>query len=195
MNIQGLLPAITSPLLSQSARPAATSSAKSNSSTSPGNGTSATSLQDTFLNLLVTELQNQDPTAPVDPTQMVGQLVSLNQLDQLIAINSTLSSLTGGDGGGEQCAGNQGDGAERAGRGNDSSGSGHDAWGRSKLGIGGRDGAATTATGRRQGRQHKFAHEPVRQHEHTCPERNLLTNRRQLDVIVCDPTLRLGSLV
>jgi len=29
----------------------------------------------------------------VDPTEMVGQLVSLNQLDQLISINSTLSGL------------------------------------------------------------------------------------------------------
>ena len=94
MNIQGMLPAITSPLLSQSARPAAAkSNASSNSSSSSAPGTSATSLQDTFLNLLVTELQNQDPTAPVDPTQIVGQLVSLNQLDQLISINSTLSGL------------------------------------------------------------------------------------------------------
>ena len=57
-------------------------------------GDSSTSLQDTFLNLLTTELQNQDPTAPVDPTAMVGQLVSLNQLDQLISINQTLSSMT-----------------------------------------------------------------------------------------------------
>jgi flagellar basal-body rod modification protein FlgD len=95
MNIQGILPAITSPLLGQSAnaaKPAATSNATSSSSTSAP-GTSATSLQETFLNLLVTELQNQDPTAPVDPTEMVGQLVSLNQLDQLISINSTLSGL------------------------------------------------------------------------------------------------------
>jgi len=94
MNIQGILPAITSPLLSQTARPAATSGAKSSTSTSTANGTSATSLQDTFLNLLVTEMQNQDPTSPVDPTTMVSQMVSLNQLDQLISINSTLSNLT-----------------------------------------------------------------------------------------------------
>jgi flagellar basal-body rod modification protein FlgD len=97
MNIQGLLPAITSPLLGQSAnaaKPAATSNSNaSSSSSSSTNSTSASSLQETFLNLLVTELQNQDPTAPVDPTQMVGQLVSLNQLDQLISINATLSGL------------------------------------------------------------------------------------------------------
>jgi hypothetical protein len=32
----------------------------------------------TFLSLLAQELQNQDPTAPVDPTAMVGQMISLN---------------------------------------------------------------------------------------------------------------------
>jgi hypothetical protein len=47
------------------------------------------------MDLLVTELQNQDPTAPVDPTEMVTQMVSLNSLDQLISINSTLESLSG----------------------------------------------------------------------------------------------------
>jgi flagellar basal-body rod modification protein FlgD len=96
MNIQGILPAITSALLGQSAsapKAAATSTTSGSSSTSTS-GTSSTSLQQTFLNLLVTELQNQDPTAPVDPTEMVGQLVSLNQLDQLISINSILGGLT-----------------------------------------------------------------------------------------------------
>jgi len=57
---------------------------------------SSSSLESTFLNLLVTELQNQDPTQPVDPTEMVGQMVSLNQLDQLISINQTLSNLSSG---------------------------------------------------------------------------------------------------
>jgi flagellar basal-body rod modification protein FlgD len=44
--------------------------------------------------LLVKELQNQDPTAPVDSTAMVGQMISLNSLDQLISINQTLSTAT-----------------------------------------------------------------------------------------------------
>jgi flagellar basal-body rod modification protein FlgD len=94
MNIQGILPAITAPLLGQSAHSTAIkSNATSGTSSTSGNGTSSSSLQETFLNLLVTELQNQDPTAPVDPTEMVGQLVSLNQLDQLISINSILGGL------------------------------------------------------------------------------------------------------
>ena len=47
----------------------------------------------------MTELQNQDPTSPVDPTAMVGQMVSLNQLDQLIAINQTLDNMSSGTSG------------------------------------------------------------------------------------------------
>jgi len=47
----------------------------------------------TFLTLLTTELKVQDPTAPLDPTQMVGQIVSLNQLGELMQINQTLQSM------------------------------------------------------------------------------------------------------
>jgi flagellar basal-body rod modification protein FlgD len=96
MNIQGLIPAITGPLQTGNANAVANAASTPSNSSTTGTGESATSLQDTFLNLLVTELQNQDPTAPVDPTAMVGQLVSLNQLDQLISINQTLSSLAPG---------------------------------------------------------------------------------------------------
>jgi len=62
--------------------------------TGTGSSTSSTSsaggLGTTFLNLLSQELKNQDPTAPVDSTAMVGQMISLNQLDQLISINHRL---------------------------------------------------------------------------------------------------------
>jgi flagellar basal-body rod modification protein FlgD len=57
--------------------------------------TSAGSIGSTFLTLLVQELQNQDPTAPMDSTQMVGQMISLNQLDQLTSINQVLSDTFG----------------------------------------------------------------------------------------------------
>ncbi|HME31684.1 MAG TPA: flagellar hook capping FlgD N-terminal domain-containing protein [Terriglobales bacterium] len=52
---------------------------------------STESIDTTFLNLLVTELKTQDPTSPMDPTAMVGQMVSLNQLDQLIGIRELLT--------------------------------------------------------------------------------------------------------
>src|SRR5450755_3751632 len=95
MNIQGFTPSVAAPQMAQnaSAPRAATNSSSSSSSTDSASATSSTSLQSTFLNLLVTELQNQDPTSPVDPTAMVGQMVSLNQLDQLISINQTLQNL------------------------------------------------------------------------------------------------------
>ena len=75
-----------------------------------GNSTSISSsgsgLDTTFLNLLAQELQNQDPTAPVDSTAMVGQMISLNQLDQLISINQTVTgSTTSGASGLVQAAG------------------------------------------------------------------------------------------
>ena len=69
---------------------ATTAKGRESSASIPG---SAKSIGTTFLNLLAQELQNQDPTAPVDSTAMVGQMISLNQLDQLISINQ---GITGG---------------------------------------------------------------------------------------------------
>jgi flagellar basal-body rod modification protein FlgD len=75
----------------------ATSGTTSGASTSSASSTS--SIDSTFLSLLTDELQNQDPTAPMDSTQMVGQMISLNQLDQLISINAavggTATTITG----------------------------------------------------------------------------------------------------
>ena len=59
---------------------------------STGTGLDDTTTGTTFLSLLVDELQNQDPTAPMDSTAMVGQMISLNQLDQLVSINSELGA-------------------------------------------------------------------------------------------------------
>jgi len=89
MNIQGVHPTMSAPIQAQSASGASSSGGGTSSSQ-----TSGSDLQSTFLNLLVTELQNQDPTTPVDPTQMVGQMVSLNELDQLISINQTLTQMS-----------------------------------------------------------------------------------------------------
>jgi flagellar basal-body rod modification protein FlgD len=94
MNIQGYMPMINAPLQAQASSTNGTSGSNSSSDTG-SSSLSSGNLQATFLNLLVTELQNQDPTQPVDPTEMVGQMVSLNELDQLISINQTLSGLAG----------------------------------------------------------------------------------------------------
>lgn len=59
---------------------------------------SATISANDFLTLLVTEMQNQDPTADTDPNEYINQLVNVNSLEQLIDINQTLSTAMGGTG-------------------------------------------------------------------------------------------------
>lgn len=49
-----------------------------------------------FLQLLVAQLQNQDPTAPQDGTQFVAQLAQFSSLEQLIAIRGDMDSVTQG---------------------------------------------------------------------------------------------------
>jgi flagellar basal-body rod modification protein FlgD len=66
--------------------------AQSSDSTS-SNG--ATISANDFLTLLVTEMQNQDPTANTDPNEYINQLVNVNSLEQLISINQTLSTAIG----------------------------------------------------------------------------------------------------
>jgi flagellar basal-body rod modification protein FlgD len=48
---------------------------------------------DTFLKLLTTQLRNQDPTDPMDPNQMVGQLSQFAMVEQQIAMNKHMTSL------------------------------------------------------------------------------------------------------
>jgi flagellar basal-body rod modification protein FlgD len=61
-----------------------------NSGSSP-----ATISANDFLTLLVTEMQNQDPTASTDPNEYINQLVQVNSLEQLIGINQTLTTDLG----------------------------------------------------------------------------------------------------
>ncbi|MFM0596771.1 MULTISPECIES: flagellar hook assembly protein FlgD [Paraburkholderia] len=63
------------------------------SSTSSSSSTSASSLQQTFLQLLVAQLQNQDPTNPMDSSQMTSQLAQINTVSGISQLNTTLSSL------------------------------------------------------------------------------------------------------
>ncbi|WP_179405431.1 flagellar hook assembly protein FlgD [Burkholderia guangdongensis] len=63
------------------------------SATSLG-GTSASDLQSTFLQLLVTQLQNQDPTNPVDSSQMTSQLAQISTVSGIAQLNTSLTSLS-----------------------------------------------------------------------------------------------------
>jgi len=46
----------------------------------------------TFLTLLMTELKAQDPTSPMDPTQMVGQMVQFNTLGEIMKIRELIQT-------------------------------------------------------------------------------------------------------
>ncbi|HZZ11369.1 MAG TPA: flagellar hook capping FlgD N-terminal domain-containing protein, partial [Paraburkholderia sp.] len=66
--------------------------------TAAGAGQSTASQQlagnfDTFLTLLTTQLQNQDPLSPMDSTQFTQQLVAFSGVEQQINTNNNLQSL------------------------------------------------------------------------------------------------------
>ena len=66
----------------------------STSSTSGTSGTSAADLQNTFLQLLVAQLKNQDPTNPMDSSQMTSQLAQISTVQGISQLNTSLSSLS-----------------------------------------------------------------------------------------------------
>src|SRR5580698_7887306 len=46
-----------------------------------------------FLSLLMTQLQNQDPTSPLDSNQFTSELVQFTSVEQQIDTNSNLTQL------------------------------------------------------------------------------------------------------
>ncbi len=50
---------------------------------------------DSFLKLLVAQLQNQDPLAPMDATEFTSQLVQFSGVEQAISTNKNLERLLG----------------------------------------------------------------------------------------------------
>ena len=74
----------------QAATTAATAGSNTKSSSALG---SLSSNLDTFLKLLMSQLQNQDPTKPMDSTQFTSQLVQYSSVEQQIQTNSNLTNL------------------------------------------------------------------------------------------------------
>jgi flagellar basal-body rod modification protein FlgD len=81
-------------LVGTGANPLAKTASPMDSSSSSSSDSATISAND-FLTLLVTEMQNQDPTADTDPNEYINQLVSVNSLEQLIDINATLTKDAG----------------------------------------------------------------------------------------------------
>ncbi len=49
--------------------------------------------RDTFLQLLVTQIRNQDPLSPQDPTEFVTQLAQFSSLEQLLEMRQSLQTI------------------------------------------------------------------------------------------------------
>lgn len=75
-----------------------TSSALASSSSTSSSGSSTSSaadLQNQFLTLLVAQMKNQDPTNPMDNSQLTSQLAQISTLNGIEQLNTTLGSISG----------------------------------------------------------------------------------------------------
>jgi flagellar basal-body rod modification protein FlgD len=71
-----------------------TANAAANQKSSGSDSTDATTAYETFLNLLVTQLQHQDPLNPTDSTQFTSQLIQLSNVEQQEQTNAQLASIS-----------------------------------------------------------------------------------------------------
>ncbi len=69
-----------------------TTAAAAPTNTNAAAGTTPALNASDFLQILVAEFQNQDPTSPTDPTQYASQMVEFSNLGQLQSINTDLQS-------------------------------------------------------------------------------------------------------
>lgn len=67
------------------------------STTAESNATAASNKAaldyDTFLQLLIAQMQNQDPTEPMDSSEQIAQLATFSQVEQTIETNKNLEAL------------------------------------------------------------------------------------------------------
>ena len=83
---------IANPLTAKAVSGTPSGSSTTTTSATPGDPLASES---TFLTLLVSQLQNQDPLNPTDSNEFVSQLTSYSQLEQLIDINKNTTAATG----------------------------------------------------------------------------------------------------
>ena len=85
-----------SSLTSKAQANAATTSANSGSATASSASNPLASLTNnfnSFLHLLLTQMQNQDPSSPMDTNQFTSELVQFSQVEQQITTNGSLTTL------------------------------------------------------------------------------------------------------
>jgi flagellar basal-body rod modification protein FlgD len=85
-----------------------TSGSTSSSSTSSSSSLGGMATEQTFLQLLVAQLENQDPDNPQDGTQFVSQLAQFSSLEQQIQMRTDLDSINKDLGQPAQTTGTQG---------------------------------------------------------------------------------------
>ena len=67
--------------------------------TGAGTVTSPAPSEQMFLQLLVSQLQNQDPLNPADSTQFVSQLAQFSELENVIGIRTDIETAMGNNAG------------------------------------------------------------------------------------------------
>jgi len=65
----------------------------SNSATANSNALNPTANEQTFLQLLVAQLKNQDPTQPQDGTQFVAELAQFSSVEEELGMKSDLDNI------------------------------------------------------------------------------------------------------
>jgi flagellar basal-body rod modification protein FlgD len=77
----------------EAATPTTSNTASSTDSTA-ASSTDALGNENTFLQLLVAQIKNQDPTQPIDSSTFLTQLAQFSSLEQLIGIRQDLQPTT-----------------------------------------------------------------------------------------------------
>ena len=73
--------------------PAVSATSSATQSTSDASRDQLTVDYNAFLQLMMTQMQNQDPTDPIDSSEQLAQLASFSQVEQAIETNAKLETL------------------------------------------------------------------------------------------------------
>jgi flagellar basal-body rod modification protein FlgD len=85
---------MSSPIQSSSSLIAALNAANSSVGKTSTSASSVAGIQNQFLTMLTAQLQNQDPTNPMDNAQITSQMAQLSTVDGVNQMNATLQALT-----------------------------------------------------------------------------------------------------